>query len=1547
MAVFGLLCAVGGTLGAIEVTPEMASRAVKNWRATQDVFTCPLGLAPRKARACQTARAKFNVVQLEGGGFVVTSADTSIRPIVFFSDGEDLDEDPRNPLMGLLEKDLSVCAAAAAAHGGARLNSVAAPGTTPATTGTSANEQAWAELLDETPQATLQAKSISDVRAGPIVQSAWGQSTASGKKVYNYYTPNNYVCGCVATATAQVMRYFQWPKTYVKPITNTQCKVDGTLTTRAMYGGTYDWANMTLKPASSWSISTTVQQAIGKLTYDCGVGVSMSWSKSGSGANTFTLSWTLVNVFGYSQAVSTLWTGEHERSDYEWTRRALLTNFDMGLPVILGIDNDANDAGHCIVGDGYGYSGSTLYYHLNYGWSGSDDGWYAPPDLDGGEDYSIIDEVVYNIYTNQAANKVIVSGRLLGTNGKAANGVTVTATKGNSFMPQTSVKTNSKGIFAMYVDPSSTYTIRAESGLAVATATAQTKAIRSIQRSLTDGCPRAGGWYSTGNRDAEPCNAHVGDLQLVSQTPIAKIGSTNYLSLQAACDVATAGQTVTMVASTVEDAVTVTKGITIDFAGYTLTGTLYAQNNTSGQTLTLKNGTISGASDSFDGAAGTTSLYPNGAVRFENMRTTGTIWSDDHPLTFVSGTYEGTISIATTSATITGGKFANLTQTGTGKFVITGGSFASAFNEVASLSAGRAFVWKGTDASYPWEIGEAVARVGDRVYTSFASACAAAANGDTVTLLVNNSESAVSVSAGCTIDLSGYTFSGTLTCANAASTTVVVQGGTVSGVLKTTGAGNLTVSGGTIATVSHAGSGTVTIDDGSIGTVTATGTGSVLLIGGYFATQPSGSRIVLDDGARWRKDEQNTQYPWMLVSTMAMIGETKYKTLAAACAAVTKGQTIVLVDNDDEAQALVDKDCTIDFGGYTFSGSLVCTNAIGLTTRLVNGHLTGEVSMVGRGSVSISNACTVATMVGKTAGTLRVDGGTVTTIRQEGTGKILVTAGEITTITGAAFTMSGGTVNAATLTGAVVVSGGTVTTLVGSGSVKLSGGEFGSVTIAGSSTSSLDDVTIAMVNHTGTCRLNVTSGYFRSFTTANKGTVSIRGGRFGEKVEGSLVTLLEGTRWRCDSTDSVYPWYLTDGIARIGDVTFSSLSAACEAVAKGQTIVLFDNDDEAQVVVDKDCTIDFGGFTFSGSLVCTNAIGLTTRLVNGCLTGDVSMVGRGSVSISNNCTVATLTGESAGMLRVDGGTVETILEESTGKVLVTAGRIGTLTGAALTLSGGTVETATLTGAVVVSGGSVTTLTGSNSVKLTGGTFGTVNLTGTGTSTLEDVVIDKVSHTGTGRVNVLSGSFGSFTTASLAVVSIRGGRFGVSVTGETVTLPDGLDWVLDGLDETYPWTLGVGRVKVNTSYYTTLALACAQATHGSTIQLRQDSDEDSVTLVRGCTLDFGDHAFSGQLVCTNVSRVVITIVDGTFSGSVVAAHTGKVVLEGGRFAQVDVTGTGSVEVKGGRFATSLEGVPGVNLAEGLYWFKDDQDAAYPWRLTTIRPSERTATCILFR
>ena len=60
-------------------------------------------------------------------------------------------------------------------------------------------------------------------------------------------------------------------------------------------------------------------------------------------------------------------------------QQAMHPNFDAVYPVMLSICANYGFNGHEVVADGYGYSDSVLYTHLNMGWYGTDDVWYNLP----------------------------------------------------------------------------------------------------------------------------------------------------------------------------------------------------------------------------------------------------------------------------------------------------------------------------------------------------------------------------------------------------------------------------------------------------------------------------------------------------------------------------------------------------------------------------------------------------------------------------------------------------------------------------------------------------------------------------------------------------------------------------------------------------------------------------------------------------------------------------------------------------------------------------------------------------------------------------------------------------------------------------------------------------------------------------------------------------------------------------------------------------------------------------------------------------------------
>ena len=363
---------------------------------------------------------------------------------------------------------------------------------------------------------------IDDLRVMPFVTTKWNQSEAyaaynvnASVKCYDYYTPSPLLtlylngeiyrpeteyptpCGCVATAMAQTMRYWQYPaghssfsNTITRPVSpsDVPCiNYYGTIYYTSMEmtnelvsceETAYDWSKMIECPLAYaldekgnpvWSGDPVTEdqcKAIGGFTYDCGVSVGLEYSPSGTGLYTSQMAKipaALTNVFGYASAVvrnsmknGTLTADPGERA------RAILTNLDAKRPVILLISG--NRGGHAVVADGYGFVGrkSTPFVHLNMGWAGQCDVWYNLPSInvsDNPENFSgfdTIDGVVYNIAPEVDMVGEIVSGCAVDEDGNPVEGVAVKAYRVDNGSFAGNATTDERGVYSLVLPPSAT-----------------------------------------------------------------------------------------------------------------------------------------------------------------------------------------------------------------------------------------------------------------------------------------------------------------------------------------------------------------------------------------------------------------------------------------------------------------------------------------------------------------------------------------------------------------------------------------------------------------------------------------------------------------------------------------------------------------------------------------------------------------------------------------------------------------------------------------------------------------------------------------------------------------------------------------------------------------------------------------------------------------------------------------------------------------------------------------------------------------------------------
>ncbi|MFK5857472.1 MAG: thiol protease/hemagglutinin PrtT [Bacteroidota bacterium] len=209
-------------------------------------------------------------------------------------------------------------------------------------------------------------QSNGDRTVNPLCTTTWNQSP-----YYNDLCPDNSVTGCVATAMAQVMKFWNHPAQGTGMHSYNHSSY-GTLS--ANFGATtYDWGSMPNSISSS-------NNAIAVLNYQCGVSVDMNYSPNVSGAwvveddSPVCSESAFKNYFGYSSALH----GEKREnfSTSQWTNM-LRADLDAGIPIVYA--GFGSGGGHCFVCDGYNDGD---YFHFNWGWGGAYDGFFHIDALD-------------------------------------------------------------------------------------------------------------------------------------------------------------------------------------------------------------------------------------------------------------------------------------------------------------------------------------------------------------------------------------------------------------------------------------------------------------------------------------------------------------------------------------------------------------------------------------------------------------------------------------------------------------------------------------------------------------------------------------------------------------------------------------------------------------------------------------------------------------------------------------------------------------------------------------------------------------------------------------------------------------------------------------------------------------------------------------------------------------------------------------------------------------------------------------------------------------
>lgn len=270
-----------------------------------------------------------------------------------------------------------------------------------------------------------------------VSQTMWAQfhqdtiGPLLGEINYNQGTPyNNYcpilagdqnrrsVTGCVATAMAQVMRYYRYPA----------CGVGEAIYTSSNGAATFyfaehpfDWNNM-LEDYESQHYNSTQADAVADLMLACGASINMMYSADGSGTFCDKAHIALKNTFGYSSAMYVEARGNELENllEYDW-QYTMMENLDNGWPVIFA--GTAKSGGHCFVVDGYTVDADdNAWFHINWGWGGIGNNWCRIHNFSNepSDNYTSFDaRMVYNIHPDNWTAVENVEGQQFGFNPNA------------------------------------------------------------------------------------------------------------------------------------------------------------------------------------------------------------------------------------------------------------------------------------------------------------------------------------------------------------------------------------------------------------------------------------------------------------------------------------------------------------------------------------------------------------------------------------------------------------------------------------------------------------------------------------------------------------------------------------------------------------------------------------------------------------------------------------------------------------------------------------------------------------------------------------------------------------------------------------------------------------------------------------------------------------------------------------------------------------------------------------------------------------------------
>ena len=435
-----ILCILAVTLAmyasASPVMPEQAKQVAQAWAQKNSAFGVRSVVSGEAVPFTNEVTTLWYQVQMTDGSCLIVSPVTELEPVIAAL--EDVDAaaglPAGHPMLAMLTRDMidrlrklglyrpTNVSGGPSLMGAAPSGEDAAPSDPALAAWAEQGKARWARLLPKAGPQLMTAPETGvaeiDIQIGIVDGfekggrfTHWDQEEVGGYPCYNYCTPHNAVCGCVATSMAAMMQFFSvtgcvagatCPKGLIRETQDgvvgaTFADADGNVVESGFKtrGGTYDWSIFSNKTERADYNSLTVEdrELLGRVAYDCGVAVALGWTAGESSAYVMDVAAALREVFGFKDA----------RAVYEPTEeqyaKLIYHQCWAGAPVQLGI---TGSGGHSVLAVGYGTDDEGIpRVRVFTGWGGRGDGWYALPhittaSIPGGSNHNfdVVDQVV-------------------------------------------------------------------------------------------------------------------------------------------------------------------------------------------------------------------------------------------------------------------------------------------------------------------------------------------------------------------------------------------------------------------------------------------------------------------------------------------------------------------------------------------------------------------------------------------------------------------------------------------------------------------------------------------------------------------------------------------------------------------------------------------------------------------------------------------------------------------------------------------------------------------------------------------------------------------------------------------------------------------------------------------------------------------------------------------------------------------------------------------------------------------------------------------------